>query len=151
MTYGVDIDSIKDPIEKAAVEIQINEYGQIPTQLFFSPHPKRFVSSLSEVNLEAFKKNINENLNDNFDLYSENSNNTYNTNKSNFSGENKKNSVFSSNSNDRDLTKSNSSNSNSLTNEIGKRKKSYTIVNQNEKKHEFSDIHNAYGKFICLF
>lgn len=43
MTYEgqVDLDSIENPIEKRAVKIQINEYGQTPKQLFKLPHPSR--------------------------------------------------------------------------------------------------------------
>ncbi|KAJ6246944.1 beige/beach-related [Anaeramoeba flamelloides] len=44
LTYenSVDIDQIKDPIERKSVEDQIESFGQTPSQLFFKPHPKRF-------------------------------------------------------------------------------------------------------------
>lgn len=66
LTYDVDLDSYTDPTERAAVEIQVNEYGQAPKQLFFTPHPKRFTSSISEIELnssrieELNKKNLND-------------------------------------------------------------------------------------------
>ena len=37
----VDIEKIKDPIEKIALKDQINEFGQCPKQLFIIPHPPR--------------------------------------------------------------------------------------------------------------
>jgi len=49
LTYegAVDIDSITDPVEKAATISQINNFGQTPKQLFDKPHPKRNVTTLS--------------------------------------------------------------------------------------------------------
>lgn len=43
MTYegAVDIDAITDPVERNAVKLQINEFGQTPKQLFKIPHPPR--------------------------------------------------------------------------------------------------------------
>jgi len=43
LTYegSVDIDSISDPIQKRAIELQIHEFGQTPKQLFKIPHPPR--------------------------------------------------------------------------------------------------------------
>jgi hypothetical protein len=38
---AVDIDAIKDPIDRAATIDQINNFGQTPRQLFTKPHPKR--------------------------------------------------------------------------------------------------------------
>ena len=48
LTYegAVDLERIKDPVERAAIEEQINEFGQIPSQLFYSPHPTRNLCSL---------------------------------------------------------------------------------------------------------
>ena len=45
LTYegAVDIEAIQDPAERAAIELQINEFGQTPKQLFRIPHPRRFV------------------------------------------------------------------------------------------------------------
>lgn len=37
----VDIQSIKDPIQKIALKDQINEFGQCPKQIFIIPHPPR--------------------------------------------------------------------------------------------------------------
>jgi hypothetical protein len=36
--------SIKDPNERACMEIQIMEFGQVPKQLFTTPHPVRSIS-----------------------------------------------------------------------------------------------------------
>ena len=43
LTYEgmVDLDKITDPIEKNALKLQINEFGQTPKQLFKIPHPSR--------------------------------------------------------------------------------------------------------------
>ena len=51
MTYEgqVDIETIDNPVEKRAVQIQIQEYGQTPKQLFKIPHPSR---DGSEENIE---------------------------------------------------------------------------------------------------
>jgi len=47
LTYegSVDIDSITDVRERAAIESQIQEFGQTPKQLFLSPHPSRMDSN----------------------------------------------------------------------------------------------------------
>lgn len=39
---------IQDPISRRAIEIQVNEYGQTPKQLFKNPHPKRFSNKISD-------------------------------------------------------------------------------------------------------
>ena len=46
LTYegSVNIDAIKDPIEKDSVIAQINNFGQTPKQLFTKPHPKKQIS-----------------------------------------------------------------------------------------------------------
>jgi WD40 repeat protein len=43
LTYegAVNIDDIKDPIQKKSIEDQINNFGQTPPQLLTKPHPKR--------------------------------------------------------------------------------------------------------------
>lgn len=43
LTYdgAVDIEGIKDPIERLSIELQINEFGQTPKQLFKKPHAGR--------------------------------------------------------------------------------------------------------------
>lgn len=35
------MDAIKDPLQKEAAEIAVNEFGQCPKQLFENPHPGR--------------------------------------------------------------------------------------------------------------
>ena len=40
------MDSITDPVKKAAIEVQINEFGQTPKQLFKIPHPKRILTKV---------------------------------------------------------------------------------------------------------
>ncbi|KAI8801094.1 hypothetical protein BJ742DRAFT_42857 [Cladochytrium replicatum] len=44
LTYegAIDIDSVKDPVERRSIEDQINNFGQTPSQLFKKPHPMRF-------------------------------------------------------------------------------------------------------------
>ncbi|KAL3859053.1 hypothetical protein ACJMK2_009289 [Sinanodonta woodiana] len=44
LTYegAVDLDSIIDKNERACLEVQIMEFGQIPKQLFTKPHPHRY-------------------------------------------------------------------------------------------------------------
>ncbi|XP_041376652.1 protein FAN-like [Gigantopelta aegis] len=46
LTYegAIDLDKISDPNERASLETQIMEFGQIPKQLFTIPHPQRFSS-----------------------------------------------------------------------------------------------------------
>lgn len=45
LTYqgAIDIDSIRDPTERAAVIAQIDNFGQTPLQLFDRPHPPRSI------------------------------------------------------------------------------------------------------------
>ena len=38
---NIKIDLVSDPFERRALKVQINEYGQIPKQLFTEPHPVR--------------------------------------------------------------------------------------------------------------
>eukprot|EP01126_Amoeba_proteus_P000445 TRINITY_DN10126_c0_g4_i2.p1 TRINITY_DN10126_c0_g4~~TRINITY_DN10126_c0_g4_i2.p1 ORF type:complete len:976 (-),score=197.01 TRINITY_DN10126_c0_g4_i2:134-3061(-) len=38
----IEIENVKDPIEKEAIKVQIAEFGQTPKQIFTSPHPHRF-------------------------------------------------------------------------------------------------------------
>ncbi|XP_057822900.2 uncharacterized protein LOC131035250 [Cryptomeria japonica] len=40
----VDLEKIDDPVERAGLEVQIHEFGQVPQQLFLEPHPTRFKS-----------------------------------------------------------------------------------------------------------
>ncbi|KAJ3103821.1 Neurobeachin-like protein 1 [Phlyctochytrium planicorne] len=43
LTYegAINIDSVKDPLERKSIEDQINNFGQTPSQLFTKPHPQR--------------------------------------------------------------------------------------------------------------
>ena len=45
LTYegAIDVEAVVDAEERAALEMQINEFGQCPRQLFLQPHPKRLV------------------------------------------------------------------------------------------------------------
>lgn len=75
MTYEgmVDLEKIEDPVEKKAIRVQINEFGQTPKQLFKIPHPPRMalitsnviVKEISERKLDklASKKFFEENKN----------------------------------------------------------------------------------------
>jgi len=44
MTYegSVNLDKIKDPIERQGIEVQISEFGQTPRQLFRKEHPQKY-------------------------------------------------------------------------------------------------------------
>ena len=50
LTYegNIELDKIFDPIEKKAIEIQVNEYGQTPRQLFKIPHPKKYSNKVND-------------------------------------------------------------------------------------------------------
>lgn len=54
----IDIEKIKDPIEKMGIKCQINEFGQCPKQIFKIPHPSRnsnqpiFADAFSQGNQE---------------------------------------------------------------------------------------------------
>lgn len=54
LTYegNIELDKIIDPIEKKAIEIQVNEYGQTPRQLFKNPHPRKFSNKNDIINDE---------------------------------------------------------------------------------------------------
>lgn len=43
LTYegSVDMDGIQDPVMKVAIENQIRNFGQTPSQLLMEPHPPR--------------------------------------------------------------------------------------------------------------
>ena len=49
----IDIEKIKDPIEKMGIKCQINEFGQCPKQIFRIPHPSR--NSNQPIFTDAFK------------------------------------------------------------------------------------------------
>ena len=46
---AVDLDAIKDDIQRQAVEGMINNFGQTPCQLLKEPHPQRRLASSEEV------------------------------------------------------------------------------------------------------
>lgn len=50
---AVDLDAIHDPVERAATEGMINNFGQTPCQLFKEPHPRRM--SFEEATLRMTK------------------------------------------------------------------------------------------------
>ncbi len=50
----IDIEKIKDPIEKMGIKCQINEFGQCPKQIFKIPHPSR--NSNQPIFADAFSK-----------------------------------------------------------------------------------------------
>jgi hypothetical protein len=52
----VDIDSIKDNIDKKATISQISNFGQTPRQLFKKPHPKRIINDDLMNSLTIFNK-----------------------------------------------------------------------------------------------
>lgn len=51
LTYegAVDVDSIEDPVLRAAVEAQIAHFGQTPSQLFREPHPVRWPRAATRI------------------------------------------------------------------------------------------------------
>jgi hypothetical protein len=61
LTYegNVEFNKIQDPISRKAIEIQVNEYGQTPKQLFKLPHPKRYSNKIQEIFIECSPKIIN--------------------------------------------------------------------------------------------
>lgn len=46
------------------MEIQVNEYGQTPKQIFNKPHPKRFSSKLIEININLIQEKSCEKIED---------------------------------------------------------------------------------------
>jgi factor associated with neutral sphingomyelinase activation len=51
MTYEgyIELEKIPNKIERNALELQIQEFGQTPRQLFFKPHPKRYSFSTGQL------------------------------------------------------------------------------------------------------
>jgi factor associated with neutral sphingomyelinase activation len=41
---AVDLEKVESPVERAAIEAQIREFGQTPKQVFTGPHPRRYVT-----------------------------------------------------------------------------------------------------------
>ncbi|OMJ93774.1 hypothetical protein SteCoe_3221 [Stentor coeruleus] len=57
LTYegSVDLDSVNDPLQRRAMELQINEFGQTPKQLFKIPHPPRSVQQEPQIKRQDSK------------------------------------------------------------------------------------------------
>jgi len=53
---SVDLDKISDLNERYALEVQISEFGQIPKQIFKSPHPQRYTSIPPSIQYSPAKK-----------------------------------------------------------------------------------------------
>ena len=53
----MDLDSIVDLEKRYALELQICEFGQVPKQLFTSPHPQRMASSHGNKSQSFAKQN----------------------------------------------------------------------------------------------
>lgn len=52
---AVDLDKIKNPVEREAVEGMINNFGQIPSQLLREPHPRRLSQEETVTKLVRFE------------------------------------------------------------------------------------------------
>ena len=44
----VDLDSIESLEERYALEVQISEFGQVPRQIFTSPHPRKILGGVED-------------------------------------------------------------------------------------------------------
>ena len=66
LTYegSFELNTIHDPLSRKAMEIQVNEYGQTPKQIFNKPHPKRFSSKLIEININLIQEKSCEKIED---------------------------------------------------------------------------------------
>ncbi len=86
MTYEgmVDLEKIEDPVEKKAIRVQINEFGQTPKQLFKIPHPPRMARSGSNIMVKEIEisEKRHENKKGSKEIFEENKEND-----NNFSGE----------------------------------------------------------------
>ena len=51
--FGVDVESISDPLKRRAVETMIRTYGQTPKQLFKTPHRSRDNTSTAEAEVTS--------------------------------------------------------------------------------------------------
>ena len=58
LTYegAVDVASITDARQRVALELQINEFGQCPRQIFMTPHPSRLVCPAAADAMEIAQK-----------------------------------------------------------------------------------------------
>ena len=58
LTYegAVDVASITDARQRVALELQINEFGQCPRQIFKTPHPSRLVCPAAADAMEIAQK-----------------------------------------------------------------------------------------------
>lgn len=53
----VNIEDIKDPVQKMALKDQINEFGQCPKQIFIIPHPPRSSTTIERpIKFEYFSE-----------------------------------------------------------------------------------------------
>ena len=143
MTYegAVDIDAIKDPLEKTSAIVQISSFGQIPKQLFTKPHPERITTliynystgdrllrSPSKLNLLISQNNrIKENITNNSNSSISNSNNNNNNSSST--------SVVSNN-----VTPNNS---NSVSNTNGPELSIHLNTSIMNSKEDYKDISNG--------
>eukprot|EP00884_Botryococcus_braunii_P015365 jgi/Botrbrau1/2511/Bobra.0079s0003.1 len=60
LTYegAVDVATVEDPIQRQAIEAQINEFGQCPRQIFSRPHPPRLVCSPADGDVPAAPRSV---------------------------------------------------------------------------------------------
>lgn len=49
----MDLSNISDRVEKMAIEVAINEFGQCPKQLYHRPHPPRCVQTYMDLSIEG--------------------------------------------------------------------------------------------------
>ena len=56
---NIDLDSIVDINQRHPLEVQIMEFGQVPKQVFFVPHPQRKVGKML---LEPFQLHSDDNI-----------------------------------------------------------------------------------------
>lgn len=42
--FGIDVNSVQDPVKRHALRTMVKTYGQTPKQLFRNPHPARMPS-----------------------------------------------------------------------------------------------------------
>ena len=61
---AIDLENVKDLKDKAALEVQIMEFGQIPKQIFTEPHPSRNSTHIPKLITQKHPDNtiVNENI-----------------------------------------------------------------------------------------
>jgi hypothetical protein len=121
LTYegAVDLEAIKDPRERAAIENQIQEFGQTPSQLFLGAHPRR--SDLAApiiIRTEADTMSSNNNNNNNNNNNSSSNMNTNNSNSSNNNNVPHSRLINQTNNNNSSMTSTNNNNHNNNSNAI---------------------------------